>query len=276
MLLILTVICLALKGHASDISLHGPATVPYGGEARFTCTLADPTGVLQVTWQRGLKPELLENLATYNKPVGKQVNEPFKDKVNFTESSLKSSSIVLRNVTWEDENCYVCSFNAYPEGSKRKQMCLKVEGISETHKMNISKSNSALKVREEVLSCSATGKPAPTISWNISSSVLSKDPQQTTTVSNSDGTFTSSSNITVQIPTDRRGHVVCILNRGLTGERQEEFPFSSLEEEREEGNWSRHALIIAVLAIIVICITAVAAVIIHKRLKRTCNGFTAV
>lgn len=93
----------------------------------MTC-LFFPAGVLQVTWQRGLKPESLENMATYNKPGGKQVNEPFKGKVSFTEASLSSSSIILRNVTWEDENCYVCSFNAYPDGSKRKQMCLKVEG----------------------------------------------------------------------------------------------------------------------------------------------------
>lgn len=86
------------------------------------------TGVLQVTWQRGLKPESLENLATYSNRFGKQVNEPFNEKVSFRESSLNTSSIILKNITWEDENCYVCSFNAYPDGSKRKQMCLTVTG----------------------------------------------------------------------------------------------------------------------------------------------------
>lgn len=149
--------------HASDIDLHGTTTVAYGGDANFNCMLANPTGkshiwsvswqlainkqpwlfqrlpvtywpfvfpagVLQVTWQRGLRPESLENMATYNKPVGEQINEPFKGKVILNNSSLSSSSITLKNVTWADENCYVCSFNVYPDGSKRKQICLKVEG----------------------------------------------------------------------------------------------------------------------------------------------------
>ncbi|XP_008424283.1 OX-2 membrane glycoprotein-like isoform X2 [Poecilia reticulata] len=272
MLLILSVLCLAFKAHASHISLHGTTTVAYGGEANFNCMLANPTGVLQVTWQRGLRPESLENMATYNKPVGEQINEPFKGKVILNNSSLSSSSITLKNVTWADENCYVCSFNVYPDGSKRKQICLKVEGISEMHKKNSSASSAGREVKEE-LSCSATGKPAPKISWNISNLAPTNTSQ--TTVINSDGSFTTSSNITLQVPTDWTGHVYCVVNQGLPGQRQEEFSFSSQEKEKEEGNASQNALIIAVVAVI-ICVTVVAAVFVHKRLKRRCDDFTAV
>ncbi|XP_043965705.1 OX-2 membrane glycoprotein-like isoform X2 [Gambusia affinis] len=260
---------------ASLISLHGTTAVEYGGEANFNCKLPNPKGVLQVTWQRGLRPQSLENMATYNKPVGEQINEPFKGKVILSNSSLSSSSITLKNVTWADENCYVCSFNVYPDGSQRKQICLKVEGISETHKRNSSASSSAPNNRKEELSCSATGKPAPKISWDTSDLPRTDSPQLTK-VSNSDGTFTISSNITVEMPTNWRGLVFCVINQGLRGERQEEFHFSSLEKEEEEGNVSQKALIIAVLAVI-ICVTVVAVVFIHKsRLKRTCNDFTAV
>ncbi|XP_014866192.1 PREDICTED: OX-2 membrane glycoprotein-like isoform X1 [Poecilia mexicana] len=274
MLLVLSVLYLAFKAHASQISLHGTTTVAYGGEANFNCMLANPTGVLQVTWQRGLRPESLENMATYNKPVGEQINEPFKGKVILSNSSLSSSSITLKNVTWADENCYVCSFNVYPDGSKRKQICLKVEGISEMHKKNSSASSSDHKDREEKLSCSATGKPAPKISWNTSKLKYTDAPP--TTVINSDGSITTSSNITVQVPTDWTGHVYCVVNQGLLGQRQEEFSFSSQEKEKEEGNVSQNALIIAVVAII-ICVTVVASVLVHKsRLKRGCNDFTAV
>ncbi|MED6278131.1 hypothetical protein CHARACLAT_020591 [Characodon lateralis] len=276
MLLILIIFSLAFKAHASDISLHGTTTAVYGEEASFTCKLAEPAGVVQVTWQRGLKPESLENLATYNRRFGQKVNEPFEGKVSFGESSLNSSSIILRNVTWEDENCYVCSFNAYPDGSKRKQICLKVEGILKMHKKRVPTSNPAMKGRQEVLSCSATGKPAPTITWDIPSNISSKDLQQTAAVSNSDRTFTSSSSITVEVPADWRGHVDCVLNKGMTGERREEFPFSSLQEEKVEGSWSLNTLIIATLAI-VICIIVVAAAVIHKRrLMRRPIEFTAV
>uniref|UniRef100_A0A8C6Q5B8 Immunoglobulin V-set domain-containing protein n=1 Tax=Nothobranchius furzeri TaxID=105023 RepID=A0A8C6Q5B8_NOTFU len=69
-------------------------------------------------------------LATFSKQFGEQVNEPYRGKLSFTEKSLNSSSITLRNVTWEDEGCYVCAFNVFPEGSKRKQFCLTVQGNS--------------------------------------------------------------------------------------------------------------------------------------------------
>uniref|UniRef100_A0A3Q3JQN0 Immunoglobulin V-set domain-containing protein n=1 Tax=Monopterus albus TaxID=43700 RepID=A0A3Q3JQN0_MONAL len=85
-----------------------------------------PTGVLQVTWQRLFKDQSIENMATYSERFGQQINGPFLGKVIFTEASLNSTAITLKNVTWEDESCYICSFNVYPDGSKRKQACLTV------------------------------------------------------------------------------------------------------------------------------------------------------
>lgn len=96
--------------------------------------LGFPAGVLQVTWQRLFKDESIENLATYSKRFGQQVNEPYREKLTFTEASLNSSSITVRNVTWEDESCYICSFNVYPDGSQRRQTCLTVQGkLQEDH-----------------------------------------------------------------------------------------------------------------------------------------------
>uniref|UniRef100_A0A3B5AAK8 Immunoglobulin V-set domain-containing protein n=1 Tax=Stegastes partitus TaxID=144197 RepID=A0A3B5AAK8_9TELE len=77
--------------------------------------------VLQVTWQRLYADESIENLATYSKRFGQQVNDPYKRKVIFTEASLSSTSISLKEVSWADESCYICSFNVYPDGSKRRQ-----------------------------------------------------------------------------------------------------------------------------------------------------------
>uniref|UniRef100_A0A4W5PCC1 Immunoglobulin V-set domain-containing protein n=1 Tax=Hucho hucho TaxID=62062 RepID=A0A4W5PCC1_9TELE len=89
-----------------------------------TWTHADPTGVLQVTWQRLFKDDSVENLATYSKRFGAQIIDPHRGKVVFTEASLNSTSITVKNVTWADEACYICSFNVYPSGSIRKQTCL--------------------------------------------------------------------------------------------------------------------------------------------------------
>lgn len=82
----------------------------------------------QVTWQKLFKNNAVQNLATYSKRFGEQVNVPFREKISFKKATLNLSSITLKNVTWEDEGCYICSFNVFPDGSKRKQACLEVQG----------------------------------------------------------------------------------------------------------------------------------------------------
>lgn len=86
------------------------------------------TGVAQVTWQKLTKNNAVQNLATYSKRFGEQVNGPFQGKISFRKATLSLSSITLKNVTWEDDSCYICSFNVFPDGSKRKQVCLEVQG----------------------------------------------------------------------------------------------------------------------------------------------------
>lgn len=80
---------------------------------------------------------------------------------------------------------------------------------------------------EVVFSCSATGKPAPTIEWNLSDGATIAEEPQTVTVKNSDHTFNTSRNITVKVPPGWRGHAACVLNRGKIGEREERIAFSS-------------------------------------------------
>lgn len=70
----------------------------------------------------------MENLATYSERFGQQVNEPYRGKVSFAEASLGSTSIALKNLTWADDGCYTCSFNVYPDGSRKKRACLTVRG----------------------------------------------------------------------------------------------------------------------------------------------------
>ena len=82
------------------------------------------------------------------------------------------------------------------------------------------------KEMQKVFSCSATGKPAPTIEWDFSPGADTINTSQTTTVKNSDNTFTSSSITTLKIPADWSGHVDCVLNRGMEGERRERIPFT--------------------------------------------------
>ncbi|GAA6227617.1 OX-2 membrane glycoprotein-like [Lates japonicus] len=267
MLHVLIFTCVLFKAAASQISGYGNETADYGGDAHYGCAVANPTGVLQVTWQRLFKDESIENLATYSKRFGHQVNDPYRGKVIFTEASLSSTSITLRNVSWQDESCYICSFNVYPDGSKRRQTCLRVQGISAVDTRSVRREEGA---REVVFSCSATGKPAPTIEWDIPPDAKRLDQTQTTTVSNSDETFTSSQNITLQIPTGWDGHVDCLLNNGMRGQRRETIPFSLGEKEpTDKGKGlSQSGTALVITAVIVIsCFTVAAAIIRRKRLK---------
>lgn len=246
------------------------------------------TGVLQVTWQRSFKDEHIENLATYSKRFGQQVNEPYQGKIVFTEASLSSTAIMVKNVTWRDESCYICSFNVYPGGSKRRQTCLRVKGkfsfiSSDTGKCTLTSlsriwntlnlipdySNGQISKQavftllnqwtqcrsfcdcstvypgisavataahisaegkennvEITFTCSATGKPPPTIQWDLSTPDLRNSQSQTATVTNGDSTFTSSRNVSLQVPSGWNGHVDCVVNSGITGERRERIPLS--------------------------------------------------
>ncbi|XP_029377335.1 OX-2 membrane glycoprotein-like isoform X2 [Echeneis naucrates] len=260
----LLVFTLLVKTVAAQVSGDGNATAEYGGEAYYRCTLENHKDVLQVTWQRRNKDDSLENMATYSKRFGQQVNEPYLGKVIFTEASLNSTSISLRDVSWQDESCYICSFNAFPDGSKRRETCLTVEGISSV--------NTTVAPKEEdmgvVFSCSATGKPAPTIEWLVSPDAAYLDSPKTMTVKSSDQTFTSSRNITLRLPEGWDGHVDCLLNKGRIGQRQERIHFSlnaAQPEDKTDGKRSTVAIAVVLVAFIV-CIT-VFGVRWRKRLK---------
>uniref|UniRef100_A0A3P9D4R1 Immunoglobulin V-set domain-containing protein n=1 Tax=Maylandia zebra TaxID=106582 RepID=A0A3P9D4R1_9CICH len=81
--------------------------------------------VLQVTWQK-ISHDVETNVATYSKYYGQRVNDGFTDKVEFKYTGLQNCSIVIRNVTEQDEGCYHCLFNTYPEGSLTGKPCLHV------------------------------------------------------------------------------------------------------------------------------------------------------
>ncbi|XP_068575633.1 uncharacterized protein [Cebidichthys violaceus] len=268
MLLILILTALLFKASTSQITGYGNKTADYGGEAHYSCAVANPTGVLQVTWQRLINEEVIENLATYSERFGQQVNDP--DRVIFTEASLGSTSITLRNVTWGDEACYICSFNVYPDGSKRKQTCLTVQGISKVRtKVQRPSSDREDEDVKVVFSCSATGKPAPTIHWDFPPGATSTKRPLTSTETNGDHTFTSSRNVTLQVPAGWTGHVDCLLNRGAAGQRRERIPFSlpARKKEEEGKGLSSSEIGLVITAVVFISLILVAAVATRKRLK---------
>uniref|UniRef100_A0A671XCQ0 Ig-like domain-containing protein n=1 Tax=Sparus aurata TaxID=8175 RepID=A0A671XCQ0_SPAAU len=160
-------------------------TAAVGEEAGFNCELLQIKDVVQVTWLKVL-PEGEETLASYTTRFGQKVNLAFKGKVGFTDAGLQSSSIFIRNVTEEDEGCYVCLFNADPEGALIGRTCLQVYG------KNQPTSHKACS-EETVVSCSATGRPAPTVTLTVLRDNVHFPGNSSVSVNNTNGTVTVTS-----------------------------------------------------------------------------------
>ncbi|XP_030611799.1 OX-2 membrane glycoprotein-like isoform X2 [Archocentrus centrarchus] len=156
-----------------------------GEDAEFSCQLLEAKDVLQVTWQK-ISGDGGENVATYNKYFGQRVNDGFTDKFKFKYTGLQNCSIVIRNVVEQDEACYHCLFNTYPEGSFIGKPCLQVYELHEPV-LDVRESNSPA---EWVVSCSATGRPAPTVTLSVSQHHLNFSQYNTVSVSNTNATFT--------------------------------------------------------------------------------------
>lgn len=97
-----------------------------GGEANIYCNFSLSLDVLQVTWQKR-NGSSFQNIATYSKTYGLWLIGSFQKKARFTRAALKASAITLQNLTFEDESCYRCIFNAFPDGSYSKDICLNIQ-----------------------------------------------------------------------------------------------------------------------------------------------------
>uniref|UniRef100_A0A3Q0SEA5 Ig-like domain-containing protein n=1 Tax=Amphilophus citrinellus TaxID=61819 RepID=A0A3Q0SEA5_AMPCI len=156
-----------------------------GEDAEFSCQLLETKDVLQVTWQK-ISRDVETNVATYNKYFGQRVNDGFTDKFKFKYTGLQNCSIIIRNVTEQDNGCYRCLFNTFPEGSFIGKPCLHVYELHEPV-LDVRESNSTA---EWVVSCSATGRPAPTVTLSVSQQHLNFSQYNTVSVSNTNATFT--------------------------------------------------------------------------------------
>ncbi|XP_049919328.1 OX-2 membrane glycoprotein-like isoform X2 [Epinephelus moara] len=124
-ILLLCLLGFLQKGLAAVIETQQTVMAAVGEEALLTCQLMQPKDVVQVTWQKVL-PEGVKNIATYTEYFGQRVNPDFRDKVEFKYAGLQNSSIVIKRVTEEDEGCYYCLFNTYPDGALTGSTCLQL------------------------------------------------------------------------------------------------------------------------------------------------------
>uniref|UniRef100_A0A3Q2G0B1 OX-2 membrane glycoprotein-like n=1 Tax=Cyprinodon variegatus TaxID=28743 RepID=A0A3Q2G0B1_CYPVA len=171
--------------HTGEALIQTQQTVwtAVGDQASLSCQLTEEKDVLQITWQKVL-PDGEKNLATYTKKFGLKVE--LAEKMDFQCKDLQSCSMVIRKVMEEDEGCYQCLFNTYPRGALIGRTCLRLYELHEPI-LDVRRSKSPA---ESVVSCSATGRPAPTVTLTVLQQNLSFSHYNSSSVTHSNGTVT--------------------------------------------------------------------------------------
>ncbi|KAJ8246628.1 hypothetical protein GJAV_G00253630 [Gymnothorax javanicus] len=248
---------------AAKVIAKGATSAVFGEEVSFSCSVSEPDGVSQVTWKKLLKDDTVENLATFSKRFGAKVMDPYVNRIDFTEASLNSTTIIIKNVTSADEACYICSFNVYPSGSTRKQTCLTVQGITEA--------GAWLSPTGEISSgvevtCSGTGKPAPTVTWGSEVEITAVPREQR--IVNADGTVTVNS--TIRLDGFGGKSVHCLLSiPGTTIRIKKDLNLPKFVSPTVGGHSASGLWIVGL--IVVIAVTAVVLAITLKLRRKTVN-----
>ncbi|KAM4559991.1 OX-2 membrane glycoprotein-like [Odontesthes bonariensis] len=245
---------------AQTAEIQTPETVvaAAGGEARLSCQLRQSTHVLQVTWQK-ISPEAKTNIASYNKNFGQTVNPGVRDRIEFEDAELQNNSIVMRNLTELDEGCYLCVFSTFPDGALTGRTCLR---IYELHQplLHVRASDSP---EESVVSCSATGRPAPTVTLTVSLQHLNFSHYNTVSVNNTDGTVTVNTTAVLSGVRDDSVQVGCAV-RVLSGPQKEAFVMIP-ELKRTSADGFTWIVVLCVCGCVAVVIIAVVLKLIKKK-----------
>ncbi|XP_030264970.1 uncharacterized protein LOC115576581 [Sparus aurata] len=262
------------KGLTDLIRTQRTVTAAVREEAGFRCELLQSKDVVQVTWHKVL-PDREETLASYTTRYGKRVNPAFKDKVGFTDAGLQNSSIFIRNVTEEDEGCYLCLFNADPEGALTGRTCLQVYELHEPV-LHVRESGS----EETVVSCSATGRPAPTVTLTVLRDNVHFPGNSSVSVNNTNSTVTVTSTAVLTRLHHMDTEVRCAV-RVLSAPQKEEVRMIPAEVKQsaegfneDSGSEITRFTIITTLSVVLPFCCVAAAVITVLLIRRHMNSRT--
>ncbi|XDV14658.1 hypothetical protein PO909_014875 [Leuciscus waleckii] len=250
------------RAYLSDIVSGGDRDIVLGQDASLSCTLPFVSGVKHVTWQRVRTHENVQTLATFSEQFQDNVDEEYVGKVILTLATFNSTSIKIKNITFEDEACYICSFKVYPSGPIRKTLCLTVKGISEiTAEVNPSPTSDS----DVVVSCTATGKPTPTIQWKSSETELNFFTSNNFTNLNEDRSTTITSNITIPLSQFHWKYVECLAQSDSVEKRFQIY----MPQHDEANNTTPRSYVItfSVIIVMAIVITVIFVICLHTKLK---------
>ncbi|XP_042260573.1 uncharacterized protein LOC121891934 [Thunnus maccoyii] len=260
------------NGLTAVIQTQQTVMAAVGEDVHLSCQLMQSRDVLQVTWQKLSREGKNKNFATYNKQFGQTVNAGFQGKVEFEDAGLQNCSIVIRKVMEQDEGCYLCLFNTFPDGSLTGRTCLQLYELHEPI-LQIRESNST---EETVVSCSATGRPAPTVTLNVPQQDLYFSHNSTVSVTNTNGTVTVTTTAVLSGFHGNDTQVGCAARLLSVPEIQvfKTIPavklFSVLGFDDESGSDENFTLIVTLItAVVVVCVAVVVTVLLRHKHKNS-------
>ncbi|XP_069328702.1 OX-2 membrane glycoprotein isoform X1 [Eulemur rufifrons] len=205
--------------------------------ASLRCSLQNSQDVLVVTWQKK-KAVSPENLATFSELHGVVVQPAYKDRMNITELGLQNSTITFWNTTLEDEGCYMCLYNIFGSGKISGTACLTIY-VQPTVFLHYKYSEDHLNI-----TCSATARPAPMISWKVRGSGIENS---TEIVSNPNGTTSVTSILQVKDPKKQVGkEVICqVLHLGTV---------TYFRQSVSKGYWFSVPLLLSIVSLVILLV----------------------
>ncbi|CAN2391326.1 OX-2 membrane glycoprotein-like, partial [Pristimantis euphronides] len=144
-------------------------TARIGGNVTLQCELMTlKESIIQITWHKE-SGNLTGTVATASKYYGQKLLGYYTNRAKHSTNNTHQdvSAITISPVIPEDEGCFKCIFNLFPFGASTGTICLEV------YEANLMEPN--LEVQEMtqpdsldklyIVTCSATGRPAPKITW---------------------------------------------------------------------------------------------------------------
>lgn len=218
---ILQLLVLPILGQGSGpphrIKHKNKETAVLGGSVTIFCNVTTPEDVMKITWQK-VQDSLPQDIGTYSRGHGEKILPPYIDRLHCKVMEPNSSFITILEVTFEDEACYKCLFNMYPQGSQEGQTCLTVIAVSEL------KTELRSNLGSEdflIFTSSAVGKPVPQI-YLFPSQVLINPPKEYL-VQNPNGTVTITKIYKVSLETVRSlrlQHLIVHMDHPLRNEEK--------------------------------------------------------